>query len=128
MYFFPLGSLQSFSLPPYRNCELVSTSSSSYQQHIGLGGLTTATPYVTTPSLGLLHLLQERGISASPRPHHNLHYSHATNPSGSTERHKAGGLSSHKEGRQNTFSWNLVEKLQSLGLHRVAARGMTDRS
>lgn len=129
-HFFPLGSLYSFGMPSCRNCELMSTSSPSHQQHFGLGGrtttpTTTTTTNVTTSSLGLLQLLQEHGISASPHPHHYLHYSHSTKPSGPTAKDKGGGSSSDKEGRRNMFSLNLVEKLQSLGLHRVAAWGMT---
>lgn len=118
-------SLHSFGLPSCRNCELVSTSSPSYQQHFGLGGTTTTTTTnLTTSSLGLLQLLQERGISASTDPQRNLRYS--PRPSHSTSKDKGGGSSSDREGRRrNVFSLNLVEKLQSLGLHRVAAWGMT---
>ncbi|XP_028444456.1 trafficking kinesin-binding protein 1 [Perca flavescens] len=119
-------SLRSFGLPSCRNCELMSTSSSSYQQHFGLGGRTTTTTTtdVTTSSLGLLQLLHERGISAFPYP---LHCSHRTKPSPSTAKDKCGGSLSGNEGRKNIFSLNLVEKLQGLGLHRVAAWGTTGR-
>ncbi|XP_078022232.1 trafficking kinesin-binding protein 1 isoform X1 [Epinephelus lanceolatus] len=123
-------SLHSFGLPSCGNCELVSTSSPSHQQHFGLQGRTTTntTTNVSTSSPGLLQLLQERGISASPYPHNYLHHSHSTKPSPSTAKDKGGGSPSDKEGRRNIFSLNLVEKLQGLGLHRVAAWGMTDRS
>ncbi|KAM4585060.1 trafficking kinesin-binding protein 1 isoform 1-T2 [Odontesthes bonariensis] len=107
-------SLHSYGLPSCRNCEHVSTSSSSHLQHFGQGGHTTTTTNVTTSSLGLLQLLRQRGISASPNPYSNLHYS--PQPSRSTVKDKGGGTS--------IFSLNLVEKLQSLGLHRVAAWGM----
>ncbi|XP_065809335.1 trafficking kinesin-binding protein 1 isoform X1 [Labrus bergylta] len=123
-------SLRSFSMPPCRNCELVSTASPSYPQHFGPGGQTTPTIMTTTtnstPSpLGLVQLLREHGISASTQVHHNLRYSQSTKPSGSSSTDKAGGSrSSGREGRRNIFSWNLVAKLQSLGLHRVAALGM----
>ncbi|KAI9533871.1 hypothetical protein NQZ68_018239 [Dissostichus eleginoides] len=120
-------SLRSFGLPSCRNGELVNTSSPSRQQHVGAGGR-TATSNVTTSSLGLLQLLQERGISSSPHPHHCLHYSHSAEPSPFTERDNSGGLQSDKERRRNAFSLNLVEKLQGLGLHRVAALGMTGHS
>ena len=126
-YFVSVCSLRSFGLPSCRNCELVNTSSPSHQQHVGAGGR-TATSNVTTSSLGLLQLLQERGISSSPHPHHCLHYSHSAEPSPFTERDNSGGLQSDKEGRRNAFSLNLVEKLQGLGLHRVAALGMTGHS
>lgn len=122
-------SLHSFGLPSCGNCELVSTSSPSHQQHFGLQGrTTTTTTNVSTSSPGLLQLLQERGISASPYPHNYLHHSHSTKPSPSTAKDKGGGSPSDKEGRRNIFSLNLVEKLQGLGLHRVAAWGMKDRS
>ncbi|XP_040892741.1 trafficking kinesin-binding protein 1 isoform X1 [Toxotes jaculatrix] len=124
-------SLRSFGLPSCRNCEHVSTSSPPHQQHFGPGGRTTTTSTtanITTSSLGLLQLLQEHGISASPYPHHNLHYSHTTKPSLSTAKDKGGGSSLDKEGRRNIFSLNLVGKLQSLGLHRVAAWGMKGSS
>ncbi|TKS69107.1 Trafficking kinesin-binding protein 1 106 kDa O-GlcNAc transferase-interacting protein [Collichthys lucidus] len=122
-------SLHSFGLPSCRNCELVSTSSPS-QPHFGLGDrtTTTTTTNVTNSSLGLLQLLQEHGISASPLPHHNLHHSQSTKPAHPTEKDKGGGSSPDKVGRRNFFSLNLVEKLQSLGLHRVAAWGMKSRS
>jgi len=112
------GSLHSYGLPSCRNCEHVSTSSSSHLQHFGRGGhTTTTTTNVTTSLLGLLQLLQQRGISASPNPFNNLHYSPQL--SCSTVKDKGGGTS--------IFSLNLVEKLQSLGLHKVAAWGMMGR-
>nr|XP_020451871.1 trafficking kinesin-binding protein 1-like [Monopterus albus] len=125
-------SLHSFGLPSCRNCEHVSMSP-SHQQHFGLGDQTTSTTTtnITSSSLGLLQLLQEHGISASLYPHHNLHsyyqpasYSHSIKPSFSTEKDKGGGSSADKERRRNIFSLNLVGKLQSLGLHRVAAWGL----
>lgn len=119
---FFFNSLHSFGLPPSRDREHVSTSP-ALQQDFGQGGQ-TATTELSTSSLGLLQLLQERGISASRHPHHNLHYSRTGKPSFSTVSDKRGDFLSHKEGRRNIFSWNLVEKLQSLGLHRVAAWGM----
>uniref|UniRef100_UPI0037E70A20 trafficking kinesin-binding protein 1 n=1 Tax=Semicossyphus pulcher TaxID=241346 RepID=UPI0037E70A20 len=121
-------SLHSFGLPPCRNCELVSTSSPSHTQHFGQGGrttTTTTTTNVTTSRLGLVQLLQERGISASRQPHHNLHYSESSKSSRFLTKDRSGGSgSTDKEGRRNIFSLNLVAKLQSLGLHRVAAWGM----
>ncbi|KAI3352868.1 hypothetical protein L3Q82_019441, partial [Scortum barcoo] len=125
-------SLHSFSVPSCWNSELMSTSSPSHLQHFGLRGQTTPTTTntttrsVTTSSLGLVQLLQQRGISARPYPHHNVHYS--AKPSRTTAKDKGGGSSLDNEGRRNIFSWNLVEKLHSLGLHRVAAWGMTGRN
>ncbi|XP_031720269.1 trafficking kinesin-binding protein 1, partial [Anarrhichthys ocellatus] len=121
--------LRSFGLPSCRNCELVSTSSPSHQRPFGQGGRTAAnTSTLTTSSLGLLQLLQERGISASPHPHHHLHDNHSNKPSPSTVTDKCGDSPLDKEGRRYIFSLNLVKKLQGLGLHRVAAWGMTGRS
>lgn len=124
-------SLRSFGMPPCRNCDLVSTSSPPHHQHFGPRGQTTTTPRTTTmtanvtTSLGLVELLRQRGISASPHVHHNLHYSQSTKPSESLLTDKGGGPgSSHREGQRNIFSLNLVAKLQGLGLHRVAALGM----
>ncbi|KAG7223825.1 hypothetical protein INR49_026508 [Caranx melampygus] len=126
-------SLHSFGLPACRNCEHVSTSSPPHQQHFDLGGWTTTTTTTTTTaattnmtvsSLGLLQLLQERGISACPYPHHSLHHSHITKLSVSIAKDKSAGSASKEEGRRNIFSMNLVGKLHSLGLHRVAAWGM----
>ncbi|XP_056891610.1 trafficking kinesin-binding protein 1-like isoform X1 [Takifugu flavidus] len=113
-------SLRSYSLPPYWNCQLLSASLPSHQQHMG--------PYFTPSSLGLLQLLQECGISASPHPQYNLNSNQRTDASSSKKRHDARRLSSDTEETQNLFSLNLVEKLQSLGLHRVAARGMSGHS
>ncbi|XP_078788641.1 trafficking kinesin-binding protein 1-like isoform X1 [Oryzias latipes] len=68
------------------------------------------------PPLGLLQLLKQRGISASPHPLSDWrHEPRAARP---TVEDKGGG---------NSFSLNLVEKLQNLGLHRVAAWGMMNR-
>ncbi|XP_026158966.1 trafficking kinesin-binding protein 1 [Mastacembelus armatus] len=119
-------SLHSFGLPSCRNCEHVSTSTSSHLQHFDFRGQTTITSTINTAtsSLGLLQLLQKRGISASLYPHHSLHYSYNTKPQFVTEKHKGGGPPSDKDGRRNIFSLNLVGKLHSLGLHRVAAWGM----
>lgn len=121
-----LRSLHSFVLPSCRSCEHVIASPPSHQHHVSIGGqtaATTTTAHMTTSSLGLLKLLQKHGISASPYPHN-----HSAKPS-STEKDKDGGSSSGKEGaRRNIFSLNLVGKLQSLGLHRVAAWGMMGRS
>ncbi|XP_037619333.1 trafficking kinesin-binding protein 1, partial [Sebastes umbrosus] len=122
-------SLHSFGLPSCRTCELVSTSSPSHRQHFGPGcqtTTTTTTTNVATSLPGLVQLLQERGISASPYPHNYLHLS--TKPSPSTAKDECGDSPSDKEVRRNTFSLNLVEKLQGLGLHRVAAWGMTGHS
>lgn len=119
-------SLHTFSLPPHRNCEHMSTSSSQ-QQHFGPARWTSATnlttPNITTSSLGLVRLLQERGICASPRPHH-LHNTHITKDSSERETSRASSVD--KAGGRRVFSLNLVEKLQSLGLQKVAARGMGD--
>lgn len=129
--FSTLDRLRSYSLPPCRNCELLSTSPPSHHQHTGpdIKTITTTTTsgHVTTSSLGLLRLLQERGISAAPHYHNKPNCSHTTAPSGSKDSRKGGLLSADARGH-NLFSLNLVEKLQGLGLHRVAARGMSGHS
>nr|XP_054599950.1 trafficking kinesin-binding protein 1 [Nothobranchius furzeri] len=109
-------SLRAFSLPPCQSSEHLSTSPPPHLQQFGLISTSTST-------LGLLQLLQEHGISASASPHNNLHYSHDTQPLCSVV--KDGGLSSDRNSERSVFSLNLVEKLQGLGLHRVAAWGMT---
>lgn len=111
-------SLHTFSLPPHRNSEHLSTSPLS-QQHFGPGHWTSSTrptPTISTSSsIGLVQLLQEQGISGLHYPHQR-DYTHVTKDSEERSLGKPGA----------TFSLNLVEKLQSLGLHRVAALGMTD--
>ena len=126
LFFFPSGvlsSLRSLGLPSYRSREHMSTSPPSQPPHFSLS--TTWSANESAPSLGLLQLLQERGISASPHPCNNLHYSHSARASHSTVNDKGGG--SDKNRGTNIFSLNLVEKLQSLGLQRVAAWGMMGR-
>ncbi|KAI5101832.1 trafficking kinesin-binding protein 1 isoform X1 [Silurus meridionalis] len=79
----------------------------------------------TTPTLGLIRLLQERGISASSK----LDVSPVLRPSVSTLNDKetdVGSSRGAKPPRRNIFSFNLVDKLQSLGLHKVVARGLKD--
>lgn len=121
--------LRSYSLPPGRDCELLSTSSASHHQHAGpdIKTNSTTSAHVTTSSLGLLRLLQERGISAAPRSQHTPHSSRGTAASGSKDSREGRPPSADAGGRK-LFSLNLVGKLQSLGLHRVAARGMSGHS
>ncbi|XP_037546168.1 trafficking kinesin-binding protein 1 [Nematolebias whitei] len=115
------NSLRSFNLPPCRNCELLSSWTPSNLQHF----TTTSSSSSSTSSLGLLQLLQEHSISACPHPRHsNVHHSRGAKPPRPALKDKAGGWLSDRNGKRNVFSLNLVEKLQSLGLHRVAAWGM----
>lgn len=67
------------------------------------------------PTLGLLQLVSEHGISAT------------TNPSSTSPLHreKQQGFNG-SEHMGNIFSVNLVEKLRSLGLYKVVARGLVD--
>ncbi|XP_027874576.1 trafficking kinesin-binding protein 1 [Xiphophorus couchianus] len=120
--------LRSFSLPPHRDGEDVSASSSSVLQHFHQSSL--ASTAGATASLGLLELLQQHGISASTDPYSNLHYAPPPPPPPPTSAvTQTGGLSSSSDQSPGSslFSLNLVEKLQSLGLHRVAAWGMMGR-
>ncbi|MEQ2181728.1 hypothetical protein GOODEAATRI_014499 [Goodea atripinnis] len=114
--------LRSFSLPPRRDGEHVSASSSSHLQHFYHTCLTSTAG--TTSSLGLLQLLQQHGISASTDPYSNLQYDHAAPLPPSSPVRQRGRLSSDRNRGRSLFSLNLVEKLQNLGLHRVAAWGM----
>ncbi|XP_035993148.1 trafficking kinesin-binding protein 1, partial [Fundulus heteroclitus] len=120
--------LRSFSLPPRRDGENVSasSSSSSHLQHFHHSSLTST---AATSSLGLLQLLQQHGISASTDPYSNPHCGPAAPPPASSAGIQRGGRgsSSDTSRERSLFSLNLVEKLQSLGLHRVAAWGMMGR-
>uniref|UniRef100_A0A3B3YFA8 Uncharacterized protein n=1 Tax=Poecilia mexicana TaxID=48701 RepID=A0A3B3YFA8_9TELE len=123
-------TLRSFSLPPHRDGEHVSASSSSVLQHFHQSSLASAAG--ATASLGLLQLLQQHGISASTDPYSNLQYAPTAPPQPpprtSTAKQTEGrGSSSDQSRGSSLFSLNLVEKLQSLGLHRVAAWGMMGR-
>uniref|UniRef100_A0A3B3U5F3 Trafficking kinesin-binding protein 1-like n=1 Tax=Poecilia latipinna TaxID=48699 RepID=A0A3B3U5F3_9TELE len=120
------SNLRSFSLPSHRDGEHVSASSSSVLQHFHQSSLASAAG--ATASLGLLQLLQQHGISASTDPYSNLHYAPTAPPQPpprtSTGKQTEGRSSSSDQSRGSSlFSLNLVEKLQSLGLHRVAAWG-----
>ncbi|KAM9491277.1 LOW QUALITY PROTEIN: trafficking kinesin-binding protein 1-like [Salvelinus alpinus] len=127
-------SLCSRSLSARGSCEHLSTTSpsSSNQQHCvltfdpsqGSGHHSTSTP-APPLSLGLLKLLEEQGISAStlPYPYHQLT---PHTPQTAVEERGGGTCIMEEEGRMNMLSFNLVEKLRSLGLHKVAARGVVD--
>ncbi|KAM3865288.1 trafficking kinesin-binding protein 1 [Diretmus argenteus] len=126
------ASLHALGLSARGNCEHLSTSQQQQQQqhfvlpfqsHLG-GPATATTPTLTTSSLGLLQLLQERGISAAPYPLQNPYDCHNAKLSYSTANKKGGGSPLNEKGRRNIFSFNLVEKLQNLGLQKVAAWGM----
>ncbi|XP_077461747.1 trafficking kinesin-binding protein 1 isoform X1 [Stigmatopora argus] len=103
-------SHHSIGLPFRPNCEHGNASHVSGQQCFGLRG--SPSTNISWSSPGLLQMLEKRGISAS--------YS---------DRNTAPGLTTEKggAGKRNVFSLNLVEKLQRLRLHRVAARGITSR-
>ncbi|XP_007240194.3 trafficking kinesin-binding protein 1 isoform X1 [Astyanax mexicanus] len=118
-------SLHTHSLPTGGSCEHVKTSSdlrqcSTYPGHFH------RTVMSTTPSLGLLQLLKDRGISALIRP--SLPSILAGPPTGIALKDEGSnvGKDTGKENKRNIFSFNLVEKLQSLGLQKVVARGFID--
>lgn len=82
-------------------------------------------PSANPSSLGLLQLVSEHGISASTRPISPLTQkalaAHTTTSDfGSTEQRN------REQTLQSIFSLNLVEKLRSLGLYKVVARGFVD--
>uniref|UniRef100_W5LGB1 Si:dkey-28e7.3 n=1 Tax=Astyanax mexicanus TaxID=7994 RepID=W5LGB1_ASTMX len=117
--------LHTHSLPTGGSCEHVKTSSdlrqcSTYPGHFH------RTVMSTTPSLGLLQLLKDRGISALIRP--SLPSILAGPPTGIALKDEGSnvGKDTGKENKRNIFSFNLVEKLQSLGLQKVVARGFID--
>ncbi|XP_064806182.1 trafficking kinesin-binding protein 1-like isoform X2 [Oncorhynchus masou masou] len=131
-------SLCSRSLSACGSCEHLSTTSpsSSNQQHCvptfepSQGGGHHSTSTTAPPlSLGLLRLLEEQGISAStlPYPYQQLTpHTPRTRPTTAEEERGGGTSTMEEEGRRNIFSFNLVEKLRRLGLHKVADRGVVD--
>lgn len=111
-----LPSLRPRSASACGSCEHVRTSS-------GLQCVSGSTSHLhPTSSLSLLQLVSERGISATVHPN-SLFIHRATASSEERQRHSAGN---EKEQQGNIFSVNLVEKLRSLGLYKVVARGFVD--
>ncbi|XP_043108725.1 trafficking kinesin-binding protein 1 isoform X1 [Puntigrus tetrazona] len=103
------------------SCEHVRTSS-------GLQCISGSTSHLhQTSSLGLLQLVSERGISAAVHPNSPLLH-RATASSVEAQRGSDGSEQDkrEKEWQGNIFSVNLVEKLRSLGLYKVVARGFVD--
>lgn len=114
-----LPSLRPRSASACGSCEHVRTSS-------GLQCISGSTSHLhQTSSLGLLQLVSEHGISAAIHPNSPLiHRATAEEThwgSYGSEREKR-----EKEWQGNIFSVNLVEKLRSLGLYKVVARGFVD--
>ncbi|KAK0150720.1 Trafficking kinesin-binding protein 1 [Merluccius polli] len=147
----------STSVPTGGSGELLSAwLASNQQQHIAplsstfRPGGSTSTP-ITFPSttsrsggLGLVKLLEQQGITASTtgphrhqpplHHHHHPHHPHGGlvhqilgDPPAGLERDPGRTILKMDKGRRSTFSLNLVEKLQSLGLHQVVAWGMGSR-
>ncbi|XP_068506751.1 LOW QUALITY PROTEIN: trafficking kinesin-binding protein 1 [Syngnathus scovelli] len=115
---FPFGH-HPINLPLCPNCEHVSASPVSCQQCFGL---TASTPLnISRSSPGLLQLLEERGISASCSPRQHTHSIHSIEPRLSSAVDKGGGSCPDMAGKRNNLSFNLLEKLQHLRLHKVAA-------
>lgn len=110
-------SLYTRSLPACGTCEYLSTSSLQHRP-AGLTFDPGQRSLSIPPSLGLLKLLQKHGISASTQPHSTTFYTDFTSSAQCIPDQRA------KEGTRNIFSFNLVDKLKNLGLHRVAARGV----
>lgn len=116
-----LPSLRPRSASACGSCEHVRTSS-------GLQCISGSTSHLhPTSSLGLLQLVSERGISAATHPSSHFIHTLAT----SSEERQWGFDGSEqgkreKERQSNIFSVNLVEKLRSLGLYKVVARGLVD--
>ncbi|KAK7127954.1 hypothetical protein R3I93_020513 [Phoxinus phoxinus] len=79
-----------------------------------------------TSSLGLLQLVSEHGISAAAYPR-SPHVHSLTASSEERQRpFDTSQVKREKERQRNIFSVNLVEKLRSLGLYKVVARGLVD--
>uniref|UniRef100_A0A672SJ54 Trafficking kinesin-binding protein 1-like n=2 Tax=Sinocyclocheilus grahami TaxID=75366 RepID=A0A672SJ54_SINGR len=114
-------SLRPRSASACGSCEHVRTSS-------GLQCVSGSTSHLhPTSSLGLLQLVSERGISAAIHPNSPLIH----RATASSEETQWGSVGSDQEKREkdrqgNIFSVNLVEKLRSLGLYKVVARGFVD--
>ncbi len=109
-----IPSLRPHSASACGSCEHVRTSS-------GLQFISGSS------SLGLLQLVSEHGISAAIHPNSPLIH-RATAYSEETQR-GSGGREQEKRAKKrqvNIFSVNLVEKLRSLGLYKVVARGFVD--
>lgn len=116
-----LPSLRPRSASACGSCEHVRTS-------LGLQCVSGSTSHFhPTSSLGLLQLVSERGISASTHPSspfiQTLTASSEERQWGFDGREQG---KREKERQRNIFSVNLVEKLRSLGLYKVAARGLVD--
>ncbi|XP_026874156.2 trafficking kinesin-binding protein 1 isoform X3 [Electrophorus electricus] len=113
-------SLRSRSQSMYGSFEQVKTSA-DVQPFSASAGSFHRSGKSTTSSLGLLQRLRERGISALARA------GLPPIPGASTSK-DAGRIapSERVHPLRSIFSFNLVEKLQSLGLHKVAARGIID--
>lgn len=116
-----LPSLRPRSASACGSCEHVRMSS-------GLQCISGSTSHLhPTSSLGLLQLVSERGISAATHPSSPLI---RTLTASSEERQW--GFDGREQGKRekerqrNIFSVNLVEKLRSLGLYKVVARGVID--
>ncbi|XP_030626669.1 trafficking kinesin-binding protein 1 [Chanos chanos] len=111
-------SLDPHSLSTRGSCEHVRTSLDPQHGYSSTDHVhTTAKP---PSSLGLLRLLKEQGISASTQPNTQPNL-RSTSVSAPMEQKNSGGAG--EELQRNIFSFNLVEKLRSLGLNRVVARG-----
>ncbi|KAI4900599.1 hypothetical protein NFI96_017280 [Prochilodus magdalenae] len=104
------------SLSTCGSCEHVKTTP-DLQHCTAYPGFFHRTVMSTTPSLGLLRLLKDKDPSAFAQPS-------LAGPSTSTAFMDRGHA--EEERKKNIFSFNLVEKLQSLGLHKVVARGFID--
>ncbi|XP_076880779.1 trafficking kinesin-binding protein 1 isoform X2 [Brachyhypopomus gauderio] len=115
-------SLRPRSQSMYGRCERVKTSA-DVQLFPAYAGSLHGRATSATPSLGLLQRLRERGISALARAGLPLSPGHSPlTGEGRT------GPSSIMNPLRSIFSFNLVEKLHRLGLHKVVARGITDSS
>ncbi|XP_059385202.1 trafficking kinesin-binding protein 1-like [Carassius carassius] len=124
----PSALLSSFSTSLRPNSASACGSCEHVRTSPGLRCVSGSTSHLhPTSSLGLLQLVSEHGISAAIHPNSPLAH-RATASSEETQRGSAGSQQNkrEREWQGNIFSVNLVEKLRSLGLYKVVARGFVD--
>ncbi|XDV51838.1 hypothetical protein PO909_020645 [Leuciscus waleckii] len=113
-------SLRPRSASACGSCEHVRMSS-------GLQCVSGSTSHLhPTSSLGLLQLVSEHGISAAAYPRSPLVHSLTASLEERQRAFDTNEVKREKERQRNIFSVNLVEKLRSLGLYKVVARGLVD--
>lgn len=116
------------SLPSLRpRCASACGSCEHVRMSSGLQCISGSTSHLhPTSSLGLLQLVSEHGISAAAYPHSPLVHSLTASSEERQRTFDTSEVKRERERQRNIFSVNLVEKLRSLGLYKVVARGLVD--